>query len=160
MNRKQRRATLKHGSPVSVRSSDPDADQINKLFFEAAECERARKFNDAARVYKRVLLFKPDHAEACNNLGRVLQAQGKPADASFYFARALALMPQLLTQYAGICATLVALLPALGEALRRQAAAWPKLLDERESFGDAGLRAIASNPLLLQLMRSIPVQDI
>jgi SAM-dependent methyltransferase len=159
MNRKQRRATLKHGSPASVRSSDPGGDQINKLFFEAAECERIRKFNDAVRIYKRVLLVKPDHAEACNNLGRVLQAQGKPADASFYFARALALMPQLLTQYAGICATLVALLPPLGEALRRQTAAWPKLLDEHELFGDAGLAAIASNPLLLQLMQSMPVQD-
>src|SRR5262245_32043542 len=160
MNRKQRRATLKHGSPANVRSSDPGGDQVIKLFFEAAECERAGKFNDAARLYKRVLLFKPDHAEACNNLGRVLQAQGKPADASLYFARSLALMPQLLTQYAGICATLIALLPALGEALRRQTAAWPKQLDERELFGDAGLAAIAANPLLLQLMQSIPVQDI
>src|SRR5215813_10031138 len=160
MNRKQRRATLKHGSPANARSSDPGGDQISRLFFEAAECERAGKFNDAARLYKRVLLFKPDHAEACNNLGRVLQAQDKPADASFYFARSLALMPQLLTQYAGICATLVTLLPALGEALRRQTAAWPKPLHERELFGDAGLAAIATDPLLLQLMQSIPVQDI
>ncbi len=30
--------------------------------------------------------------------GRVLQAQGKQADASAYFARALVLMPQLLKQ--------------------------------------------------------------
>src|SRR5262249_12171681 len=58
------------------------------------------------------------------------------------------------------CATLIALLPALGEALRRQTAASPKQLDEHELFGDAGLAAIAANPLLLQLMQSIPVQDI
>src|SRR5215831_15178661 len=160
MNRKQRRATLRHGSPANTRGSGADSDQTRKLFFEAVACERARQFNDAARIYKRVLLLKPDHAEACNNLGRVLQAQGKSADASFYFARSLALMPQLLKQYAGVCATLIALLPALGEALRRQTAAWPKRLDERELFGDTGLAAIAGNPLLLQLMQSIPVQDI
>ena len=69
-------------------------------------------------------------------------------------------MPQLLKQYAGICTTLVALLPPLGEALRRQAAAWPKRLSEHELLGDAGLAAIAGNPLLQQLMQSIPVQDI
>jgi SAM-dependent methyltransferase len=160
MNRKQRRATLKAGSPANARGSDSGREQIKKLFFEAAECERAGKFNDAARLYKRVLQFKPHHAEACNNLGRVLQAQGKPADASFYFARSLALMPQLLKQYAGICATLVALLPALGEALRRQTAAWPQRLSENELLGDTGLAAIAPDPLLLQLMQSIPVQDV
>ena len=69
-------------------------------------------------------------------------------------------MPQLLKQYTGICTTLFALLPPLGEALRRQAAAWPKRLSEHELFGDAGVAAIAGNPLLQQLMQSIPVQDI
>ena len=112
------------------------------------------------RAYKRVLQLKPDHAEACNNLGRVLLAQGKPTDASAYFARALVLMPQLLKQYAGICATLIALLPPFGEALRKQAGAWPKQLTESELFGDGGLATIADNPLLLQVMQSIPVQDI
>jgi len=160
MNRKQRRATLKHGSSAGKRGAEPGGDQVKTLFSEAAGCERACKFDDAVRIYKRVLLLKPDHAEACNNLGRVLQAQGKQADASAYFARALVLMPQLLKQYAGICTTLVALLPPLGEALRRQAAAWPKRLSEHELLGDAGLAAIAGNPLLQQLLQSIPVQDI
>jgi 2-polyprenyl-3-methyl-5-hydroxy-6-metoxy-1,4-benzoquinol methylase len=159
MNRKQRRATLKAGSPSKARGSDSGRDET-RLFFEAVACEHAGKFDDAVRIYKRVLLLKPDHAEACNNLGRVLQAQGKAADASIYFARSLALMPQLLKQYAGICATLVALLPTLEEALRRQAAAWPKQLGEHELFGDAGLASMAGNPLLLHLLQSLPVQDI
>ena len=79
MNRKQRRATLKHGSPAGARGAEPGGDQVKTLFSEAVGCERARKFDDAVRIYKRVLLLKPDHAEACNNLGRVLQAQGKQA---------------------------------------------------------------------------------
>ena len=119
MNRKQRRATQKHGRPAGSLRPDSAGDQIHQLMVKAAECERHRNFDDAVRAYKRVLQLKPDHAEVCNNLGRVLLAQGKPKDASTYFARSLALMPQLLTQYAGICATLVTLLPPLGEAIRR-----------------------------------------
>ena len=160
MNRKQRRATLKHGPPAPARRSDSGGDQIRQLFFEAAECERSHKLDDAARIYKRVLLLNPDHAEACNNLGRVLQTQGKAKEASGYYARALTLMPQLLEQYAGICATLAALLPPLGEALRRQAASSPKQLTESELLGDAGLAAIAADPLLLHLLQSTPVRDV
>ena len=156
MNRKQRRATR----PAGSLPADSTGDHIKQLLVDAAACERLRKFDDAVRHYKRVLQLKPDHAEVCNNLGRVLLAQGKPKDASAYFARSLALMPQLLKQYAGVCATLVALLPPLGEALRKQADAWPKQLSESELFGEGGLTTIADNPLLLQVMQSIPVQDI
>ncbi len=160
MNRKQRRATHKHGRPAGSLRTESTSDQIQQFLVEAAEYERLRKFDDAVRTYKRVLQLKPDHAEACNNLGRVLLAQGKPKDASAHFARALVLMPQLLKQYAGICATLIAVLPAFGEASRKQTDAWPKQLTESELFGSDGLATIADNPLLLQVMQSIPVQDI
>ena len=158
MNRKQRRATQKHGSSASARPFHSD-DPISRLFYEAAEYERARRLDDAARAYKRVLSLKADHAEACNNLGRVLHAQGKMNDASIYYARALALMPQLLAQYAGICATLFSLLPPLGEALRRQAAAWSKRLSVDELFGNS-FESVATNTLLLQLLQSTPVRNI
>jgi len=160
MNRKQRRATIKHGSRAAGRPSDSDGSQIKKLFVDAVQLETAGKLNDAVRAYKRVLLLKPDHAEACNNLGRGLQTLGKATDASIFYARALALMPQLLQQYAGICATLFSLLPDLDRALRRQAVAWPKKQTEAELFGDAGLAAIAADPLLLYLLQSTPVRDV
>src|SRR6478672_5429714 len=158
MNRKQRRATHKHGRSAGSLPADFADVQIQQLLVDAAECERLRKFDDAVRTYKRALQLKPDHAEVCNNLGRVLLAQGKPKDASTYFARSLVLMPQLLKQYASICATLVALLPPFGEALRKQSEAWPKQLPESELFGSGGLATIADNPLLLQVIQSIPVQ--
>jgi len=160
MNRKQRRATHKHERRPGSLRTDSTGDQIQRLLSDAAESERLRKFDDAVRAYKRVLQLKPDHAEVCNNLGRTLLAQGKPKDASAYFARSLVLMPQLLKQYAAICATLVALLPPFGTALRKQADAWPKQLTESELFGDIGLAAIADDPLLLQVMQSVPVQDV
>jgi 2-polyprenyl-3-methyl-5-hydroxy-6-metoxy-1,4-benzoquinol methylase len=155
MNRKQRRATMKLGSSASANSS---GEQIRQSFFEAVSHERARKLDDAARAYKRVLALDPDHAEACNNLGRVLQAQGKTKDASTFFARSLALMPQLLEQYADICATLLSLLPELAEALRRQGAAWPQRLELHDLLDN--LDAVAADPLFLCLLQSTPVRDV
>jgi SAM-dependent methyltransferase len=159
MNRKQRRATLKHGSRIAAPSSDSDS-QVNKSFADAVRLESAGKLNDAVRGYKRVLQLNPNHAEASNNLARTLHILGNTTDASVFYARTLALMPQLLQQYAGIRATLVSLLPALDGALSRQADAWPKQLSETELFGEAGLGAIAADPLLLRLLQSIPVRDI
>ena len=159
MNRKQRRATLKHGPP-DARDAEPAASQINKMFLDALALESAGKLDDAGRGYKRVVGLNPDHAEAHNNLARVFHAQGKAKDASAFYARALALMPQLFQQYSGIRETLTSLLPRLDEALRRQMAAWPKRLEETELFGEAGLAAIADNPLLLVFLQSTPIRDV
>ena len=159
MNRKQRRATLKHGPP-DARAAEPAGSQINKMFLDALALESAGKLDDAARGYKRVVGLNPDHAEAHNNLARVFHAQGKAKDASVFYAHALALMPQLFQQYSGIRGTLTSLLPQLDEALRRQMAAWPKRLGESELFGEAGLAAIADNPLLLVLLQSTPIRDV
>jgi 2-polyprenyl-3-methyl-5-hydroxy-6-metoxy-1,4-benzoquinol methylase len=158
MNRKQRRATTKFGSSAAANPID-SSEQIRRHLFEGTSFERARKFDDAVRAYKRVLAIDAEHAEACNNLGRVLQAQGKAKDASTYYARSLALMPQLLEQYKEICATLFSLLPKLAEALRRQAAAWPQLLSLDDLFGDS-FDAVATNPLFLHLLQSTTVRDV
>jgi 2-polyprenyl-3-methyl-5-hydroxy-6-metoxy-1,4-benzoquinol methylase len=157
MNRKQRRARMKLGSSASANSSD-SGEQIRQYFFEAVSHERARKLEDAARAYKCVLALDPDHAEACNNLGRVLQAQGKTKDASTYYARSLALMPQLLEQYGDICATLFSLLPELAQALRRQAAAWPQRLALHDLLDNPDV--VAADPLFLCLLQSTPVRDV
>ncbi|MGA7518391.1 MAG: methyltransferase [Pseudolabrys sp.] len=159
MNRKQRRATLKHGPP-DARAAEPAGSQNNKMFLDALALESAGKLDDAARSYKRVVGLNPDHTEAHNNLARVFHAQGKAKDASVFYAHALALMPQLFQQYSGIRGTLTSLLPQLDEALRRQMAAWPKRLGESELFGEAGLAAIADNPLLLVLLQSTPIRDV
>ena len=41
MNRKQRRATLKRGSPAGARGAEPGGDRVKTLFSEAVGCERA-----------------------------------------------------------------------------------------------------------------------
>lgn len=160
MNRKDRRAALRQSPPTGGHTATPAGDPISRLFAEAVHNQQLNRLVDAARLYKRLLALQPDHAEASNNLGCVLQAQGKLREASARFARALSLMPQLFDQFAAICATLVALLPPLGEAMRQATAAWPNRLPVDQLLGSAGLAAIAPDPLLLFTLQSTPVRDV
>ena len=158
MNRKQRRAALKESPSAGGHRAGPASDPVGQLFAEADRLQRQNKLNDAARVYKRLLLLKPDHAQASNNLGCVLQVQGNLNEASARFAQALTLMPQLFEQFNGVCATLAAVLPPIGEAMRRAIAAWPNRLTADQLLGGAGLRAICEDPMLLSLLQSVPAR--
>src|SRR5271169_4921988 len=122
MNRKQRRAGRNQTSSAGA------AQSATQFFAQAVRYQHDNKLDKAARAYKRFLLLKPDHAEASNNLASILHVQGKLAEASTYFARALALTPQLFSQFGAISATLRSLLPELGEAMRRANEAWPQRL--------------------------------
>jgi len=158
MNRKQRRAAQK-ADTLDVRHLKAPSDEIQRLLFEAARYEQQQKTAEAARIYQRALALDPNNAQACNNFASLLHRQGKAKEASSYFARTLALMPQLLTQYNSIRTTLVSLLPALDQALRRQSAAWPQRQTPSELFGE-NFDSVVQNELLLQLLKSIPVQDV
>ena len=155
MNRKQRRAAHVQSPPAGAAG-----DAVRQLLGQATQFERQGRLDDAARTYKKLLALKPDHAEALNNLGCVLQAQGKLAEASARFARALALTPQLYDQFAGVIATLAAVLPALAEAMQRANAAWPRRLAADELFAAEGHAAAERDPLLLDLLRATPVRDL
>jgi 2-polyprenyl-3-methyl-5-hydroxy-6-metoxy-1,4-benzoquinol methylase len=152
MNRRERRAAAKESAAAG---NDTPA-----LFAEAVRCQQHQRLEDAARAYKRLLKRAPDHAEALNNLGCVLQAQGKPREASACFARSLALVPQLFNDFAPIAATLTALLPPLGAAMRRADAAWPARLPFDRLLAGSGLAAIADDPLLVTILQSTPVRDV
>lgn len=152
MNRKQRRLTVKPG-PGSL---PPAAD----LLTTGLRLEQQRQFAQAASAYRRLLALEPAHAQAANNLGRVLQAQGKAREAGAAYAQALRLMPQLLEQYGGIFGTLVSLQPALGEALRKVSASWPQRLALDALFGAQTFTAFAGDPLLHCLLEAAPVRDI
>lgn len=160
MNRKQRRAARKRSPPASSRGTVPAGDPVRRLYAEALYHQQQNRLDDAARAYTRLLALKPDHAEAANNLGVVLQAQGRLREASACFARSLTLMPHLFDQFTAICATLIALLPPLGEAMRQATAAWPNRLPVERLLGSAGLAAIAADPLLLFTLQSTPVRDV
>ena len=158
MNRKQRRAAPKQSPSAGGHRAGPARDPASELFAEATRLQRENKHADAARAYKRLLLLKPDHAEASNNLGVVLLAQGKRAEASACFARSLTLLPQLFEQFNAICETLAEVLPPIGEAMRRASASWPNRLTVVQLFGDTGLHAVCEDALLLCLLQSVPAR--
>ena len=114
---------------------------------------------EAAGLYQRALSLKPDFADAHNNLGAALLAQGKSGEASARFVRALELAPELIDLFANLAGTLYRLNPALDEAVKRAAAAWPTLLPERELLGTGGMAAIADDVLLRRVLELITVRD-
>ena len=158
MNRKQRRAApSKPGQRTSRTTSDP----AGQLFAEAVRCQQHNKLDDAARLYKRLLLLKPDHAKASNNLGRrACRRKASCAKLPRALRSALALMPQLFEQFSGVFDTLVAVLPPIGEAMRRADAAWPTGCRWINCFGSAGLAAICDDPLLLCMLQSAPARNL
>jgi tetratricopeptide (TPR) repeat protein len=102
MNRKQRRAMRMQSREVAVAggASQPAVRaEAGRLFGQAVLYQHHGKSNEAAKLYKQVLELEPDHAEASNNLGCLLLAQGKHAAASAYFQRALMLLPQLFDDF-------------------------------------------------------------
>jgi len=160
MNRKQRRAALKQSPSGGSKRAVPAGDPVAQLFAEAEQLQRQHNFDEAARVYRRLLQLKPDQANVLNNLGVVLHMQGKLREASACFAQSLSLVPQQLEQYSSVNSTLVAVLPVFGEAMQRASRAWPDRLTIEQLLGSSGLAAIYDDPMLLHLMRSAPPRSI
>jgi 2-polyprenyl-3-methyl-5-hydroxy-6-metoxy-1,4-benzoquinol methylase/tetratricopeptide (TPR) repeat protein len=160
MNRKQRRVMERQGVGVSPTGAARAQPTVPQLFGEGVRHQHLGKFNEAARLYKQVLELAPDHAEASNNLGCVLLAQGKPKEARPRFERALILVPQLLDDFASIVTLLVSLNPAVGEGMKRAAATWPQRLPVRDLLGASGVAALTSDSLLLRVLQSTMVRDV
>src|SRR5512132_1947829 len=121
MNRKQRRAVRVQGRDVDRGRTQPSAEASGRLFGQAVWQQHHGKPNEAIKLYKQVLALQPDHAEACNNLGCVLLAQGRRDAASECFERALMLVPQLFDEFDAVAAMLCAVNPALAEGMKRGA---------------------------------------
>ncbi len=155
MNRKQRRAGSKQAS-----AGGTPGQSAAQLFADAMRAHQQNRTDEAVRAYKRLLLLMPDHAEASNNLACMLLAQGKLAEASPRFARALELRPQLFEQFGAIRPTLMAVLPPLGQAMQRVHQAWPQRLPLDRLLDDAGLATIAGDPLLRAILEGAPVRDV
>ena len=162
MDRKQRRALRMQGRTAGVESAKTRVSvgaTAGHMFAQAMWHQHHGKPNAAVKLYKQVLALQPDHAEACNNLGCVLLAQGKRDVASGYFERALSLLPQLFDDFGSVVAMLVAVQPALGEGMKRAASAWPQRLPTRDLLGSF-FAAICGDALLRHVLESITVRDV
>jgi SAM-dependent methyltransferase len=148
------------GQGVGADSGRTSPEAAARLFGQAAWHQHHGKPNEAVKLYKQVLALKPDHAEACNNLGCVLLAQGKHDAARGWFERALLLLPQLFDDFASVTAMLVAVNPALGESMKRAAGAWPRRLPARDLLGSPGFEAICADTLLCRVLESTTIRDV
>jgi SAM-dependent methyltransferase len=148
------------GQGVGADTGRTSLEAAGRLFGQAVWHQHHGKANEAVRLYKQLLALKPDHAEACNNLGCVLLAQGKRDAAGPWFARALVLMPQLFDEFASVGAMLVAVNPALGEGMKSAAGAWPRRLPARDLLGPAGFEAIRADALLRGVLASTTIRDV
>src|SRR5437660_704893 len=81
MNRKQRRAAAKLGSPVSP------------LLATAVRLHQAGQLGAAEACYRQVLAAQPNLAEAHSNLGNALAAQGKLGEAVAAHREAISIKP-------------------------------------------------------------------
>jgi SAM-dependent methyltransferase len=160
MNRERRRAVRMHGGDVDRGQPRSAAEAAGRLFGQAVWHQHHGKPNEAIKLYKQVLALQPDHAEACNNLGCVLLAQGKRDAASSWFERALVLLPQLFDEFDSVAALLCAVNPALAEGARRAASAWPQRLPARDLLGSFDFAAIASDALLRRVLESTTVRNV
>jgi len=148
------------GQGVGADTGRTSLEAAGRLFSQAVWHQHHGKPNEAVRLYKQVLAAKPDHAEAHNNLGCVLLAQGKRDAASACFERALVLVPQLFDDFASVSALLVAVNPALGEGMTRAAAAWPRRLPARDLLGSAGFEAVCADVLFRRVLESTTIRDV
>ena len=148
------------GQGVGADTGRTPLEAAGRLFSQAVWHQHHGKPNEAVRLYKQVLAAKPDHAEAHNNLGCVLLAQGKRDAASACFERALVLVPQLFDDFASVSALLVAVNAALGEGMTRAARAWPQRLPARELLGSAGFEAVCADVLFRRVLESTTIRDV
>jgi SAM-dependent methyltransferase len=163
MNRKQRRAMRVQGQGVGVETGRTDPSPraaATRLFGQAVWHQNHGKPNEAVKLYKQVLALAPDHAEACNNLGCVLLAQGKLAAAGACFERALVLVPQLFDDFDSVSAMLVAVNPALGEGMKRASLAWPQRLPARDLLGSSRFEVVRADALLRRVLESTTIRDV
>ncbi len=89
MNRKQRRAEKKQGR-LATHGRSLSAQGI---FIDALRHHQARRLDEAAACYSRVLAIGPKHPEAHNNLGIALMDLGRLDEAVTHFGQALAFRP-------------------------------------------------------------------
>jgi 2-polyprenyl-3-methyl-5-hydroxy-6-metoxy-1,4-benzoquinol methylase/Flp pilus assembly protein TadD len=113
----------------------------------------------AAIALRQAIHLQPDFAEAHKDLGVLMMRQDKLKEASTCFSRALELVPELAENFADTLATMLQVNPALGEAVARAAAAWPRLAPSDELLGAPGVAAIADDPMLLAVLKLTPVRD-
>lgn len=89
MTRSKRKAGLSNRSLKTNKQTK----KASKLFSNGNALYQQRRLNEAAQCYRQALGFKPDYAEAYNNLATVCIEQGKKQEAITYYQQAVSNKP-------------------------------------------------------------------
>ena len=68
---------------------------VNQAFEQAVTFHREGKLEEAERLYRSILKIQPEHLDANNNLGVILQHHGKLEQAKEYYKKAIELKPDV-----------------------------------------------------------------
>jgi SAM-dependent methyltransferase len=139
-------------SAAPQRLSDAARRAIVENYDRARRAQEAGDFGAAARLYRKVLDLWPTHAAARDRLGFVYLRQGRPDKAAAEYAELVRTVPQVLTQFDRVLATIATLTPELAAARKKPA--------QDVSLAAPGFRAIAANPYLRAVLESTPVVDL
>jgi protein O-GlcNAc transferase len=90
MNRQQRRAAAKQGSPLNDGREAARA-KISALLATAIAHHQSRRFAEAEQLYRQILAMEPDHADAHHLLGALAFQLGRSDIAIAFIAKAIAL---------------------------------------------------------------------
>jgi tetratricopeptide (TPR) repeat protein len=90
-----------HAAPNALQSTGQERvgrkpvplQNVKGMFDVAVRYQRAGRIRDAVGLYERILLLKPDYADAHNNMGVALLAYGRIADSITCFEHALTVDP-------------------------------------------------------------------
>jgi 2-polyprenyl-3-methyl-5-hydroxy-6-metoxy-1,4-benzoquinol methylase/tetratricopeptide (TPR) repeat protein len=101
MNRKQRRAqggSIAPAPAIEPAAANALAEAVNAAFAN----HQAGAFDEAERLYRHILSFRPDHPDLRSRLGAVLMAQGKTLEAITELELAVVLQPDLFAAHANL----------------------------------------------------------
>jgi len=113
--------------------------ELDTLVALAERHQSAGRLAEAAAAYRRIVLLRPDIAEAYNNLGNVLVDQGQLDEAAAQYERATALKPSLFQAHNNL-ANILKVQGQLDQAVARyeQALALrPELAETHKNLGNA-----------------------
>ncbi|HEX2651982.1 MAG TPA: tetratricopeptide repeat protein [Burkholderiales bacterium] len=78
---------------MARRPAEPRSTRVQRLLQEARTLRREGRFGEAERRYRTAVRLHPDNLTALFNLGTLLQAMNRPAEAAKFLERALATNP-------------------------------------------------------------------
>ncbi len=146
---------------LALKPEQPQPAEFASIFLSLAKLSTDRRnFDEATRLYLRVLALAPGLAQAHNDFGAMLLARGEPAAASARFAEAVRLVPELFERYGDLVTTLRKVNPQIAAAIDRANEAWPNRLPLDALIGAGGLAAVASDPLFVAMLELSTVRDL